>query len=125
MKSRWRIQARWTVGTDARSYAPVFEVSREAAESTAVEMRRTLAHFPTLEVVITQVEEARALEEEAALAARQALASEDWLHLLNEKERSRTECGLPASATNWLGLSVWKLSGSNKKCSACSAARQT
>lgn len=123
MSSRWRVQAHWTVGNDKKSYAPVFKTTREAAEVTAKEMRRTLSHFPTLDVRISEVEESRAIEEEAEIAARQASSLNEWVHLRSEKQPSLTECGLQASATNWADKSMWTLVASDRRCPACSAAR--
>ena len=51
-KGAWRVQATWTVGDQERSYQPVFVPTREEADRMAAEMAETLAHFPTLTILL-------------------------------------------------------------------------
>jgi hypothetical protein len=85
-------------------------------------MRNTLRHFPTLNVVVTQVEEALAVKEENEIAARLAESQPTVVHLLSEADPSRTEYGLPDKEANWMKRDLWKLSGPSNKCASRLAA---
>lgn len=118
---QWRVQATWTVGEDFRSYVPVFVESAEAAEELADEMRQTLAHFPTLQVLVSQVALADAEREMARQVAARESEVDEPLHLRGEASDS-TACGLPLNSVRAWARDKEMFGLSSKPCSACTAA---
>jgi hypothetical protein len=114
----WRVQAFWTVGDERRNYRPVFCDDRDEAQQVAAEMKGTLSHFPTLDVVIAP---ATAEEVEAERLYQETLADRPPkpLHLMLDPARQVTACGLAAEgAGGWSTLRLWSLSIA-QKCPTC------
>ena len=120
----WRVQAHWTVGSEARSYAPVFVASETEALATAEEIAATLAHFPTLEVRVEAIDGSAADAEIAQSGAQRGHIERLTVHLLSASGRG-TVCGAeidqanPAINADLLALS----DGAN--CSRCQEALST
>src|SRR5215218_2672482 len=85
---RWRVQGTWTVGEDARSYAPQYVDSEAEAEELRAGMEETLAHFPTLEVLVERVSVEDVPSED------EAEVEPSVLHLLPQTGATTTACGL-------------------------------
>lgn len=111
----WSVQARWTVGDEERSYAPVHANSERDARKTAKQMRRTLWHFPTLEVVITELAEASALaaSEESELAES---------HLADSPAATHAACGLRVEGLAALCFNTVLFRSLGRPCPSCLAA---
>ena len=76
---RWRIQASWRVGDEARSYNPYFVDSEEQAETDRLEMIDTLWHFVGLVVTVDRVARAEADAEEARIAGEPTSPPTVWV----------------------------------------------
>jgi hypothetical protein len=100
---------------EQRSYAPQFARTRVGAERLRRDVEATLAHFPTLRVVIEKVSaEAAAQEEDTPRPA----ARVDAVHLVAEPLSTMTVCGLPLADVA-VGA-VWDVFGlSSKQCPEC------
>jgi hypothetical protein len=113
----WKVQARWTVDGEPRSYRSVYYESRRKAERAANDMANTLSHFPTLEMMIVP-----ATAEEAAAAQRDEAAAIEALepvplHLMLDAARQVTACGKEG---NWSTRDFWDV-GDSLKCPECDA----
>jgi hypothetical protein len=104
VSEKYRVQAKWTVDGEPREYRPVFFDERHEAEQAAEDMRRTLAHFPTLAVSITVVDEATAGVESAGLGS-EAMPE---VHVVAESLAPVALCGKPTSEIgSWVRVDLF------------------
>ena len=115
-----RVQATWTVDSEPFSYAPIFVSTREHAEAEAAEIRRTLSHFPTLEVTLEEVTADEAVVEQELLRSPKTEAQP--LHLVDTPLSSHTACGLSTASVNFAVAEIFEISGA--ACPSCEAVRR-
>lgn len=110
----WRVQATWTVDGERKSYAPQFARTRLGAAQLKRQMEKTLAHFPTLEVI------AEKADAQPASGDLPAVATEP-VHLIDAVGAPATACGLQTSNVACVALrDIFEMSGA--QCSSCQAA---
>jgi hypothetical protein len=108
----WSVQARWTVGDVERSYEPVIVRTKWGARRMAASMRRTLSHFPTLNVVIE--------EADTASIGRTAVQPEPGeVHLADSPSAAQTACGVPVEGLPALCYDVDLFRGMAQCCPSC------
>jgi hypothetical protein len=115
MGDRWKVQATWEAEGERRSYAPQFARTRMGAERLRRQMEETLAHFPTLEVVVERVS--------AGDATAHATPQQEFqpVHLVVEPLAPMTACGLPTREVQTVAVAeVFALSG--RQCETCADA---
>jgi hypothetical protein len=100
----YRVQATWTVNGESRSYTPLFFKEQAEADEAAEEMRRTLAHFPTLVVQVVAVDHARVLETAAGQLGSQ---TSDELHVAEGPRGGLTLCGASTDGLNSVALELF------------------
>jgi hypothetical protein len=110
----WKVQPFWDHGGERRHYRGVYCDSRVAAEAEAEDMRRTLSHFPGLEVLITPATDADVRAEVEERERHQAAAATTTVHL--RAASGAAACGTSAQAL--LALELWELSA-GPKCPVC------
>lgn len=86
----WSVQATWTVGDEQKTYAPQFARTRIGARRLKRDMERTLAHFPTLQVIVEKVPAQAAIESSR-------VAATEPVHLIHDPVAATTACGRPTS----------------------------
>lgn len=111
--AKWRIQAFWRVGTDMRSYAPVFAATESEAKDVASDMTHTLAHFVGLDVRVDEVD-----ADDEATPLSHGLPARPLLHALNE-DHSATLCGTSIDIANAALVADMLDQAHGLKCSTC------
>lgn len=108
----WSVQATWTVGDDQRSYEPVVVRTKWGARREAAAMRRTLSHFPTLDVVIQKAD--------SAAIGQPAMESGPLeVHLAESPSATQTVCGTAVEGLPALCHDPELLRRVARPCSAC------
>jgi hypothetical protein len=115
---RWRVQAFWRVGTDQRSYAPVFVVTEAEARDVAADMAQTLSHFVDLDVRVDEVEADPVNADEQVNQLSRYSASQPLLHALGD-ERSGTLCGVPIDTAHAALTADMLAQADGLKCPTC------
>jgi hypothetical protein len=103
------------VDGEQRSYAPQFARTRVGAERLRRGVEATLAHFPTLSVVVEKVSAVAAAQEEDTPSP---AARVHVVHLVAEPLSTITACGLPVADV--AAVAVWEVFGlSSEQCPEC------